>query len=103
MAAANEHGRLLRAGEMALRFSLGARRGRLVRLVMAESVMLGLMAAALGMLFATWATPFVVDRIQPSGKPIRLALQPDFAVVFFGIALTLIVTLMFGLLAMLRS
>jgi hypothetical protein len=42
VAAANEHGRLLRAGEMALRFSLGARRGRLVRLVMAESVMLGL-------------------------------------------------------------
>ncbi len=91
-----------RAGEMALRFSLGARRSRLVRLMMAESVMLGLMAAALGMLFATWATPFVVDRIQPSCKSIRLALQPDFAVVFFGIALTLIVTLMFGLFPALR-
>jgi predicted permease len=91
-----------RAGEMALRFSLGARRGRLVRLVMAESLMLGLMAAALGMLFATWATPFVVDRIQPPGEPIRLALQPDFAVVFFGIVLTLIATLMFGLFPALR-
>jgi putative ABC transport system permease protein len=91
-----------RAGEMALRFSLGAKRGRLVRLVMAESAMLGLMAAVLGVLFATWATPFVVDRIQPSGEPIRLALQPDFAVVFFGIVLTLIVTLMFGLFPALR-
>lgn len=91
-----------RAGEMALRFSLGARRGRLVRLVMAESVMLGLMAAALGMLFATWATPFVVDRIQSSSEPIRLALNPDFAVVFFGIVVTLIVTLTFGLFPALR-
>jgi putative ABC transport system permease protein len=92
-----------RAPEMALRFSLGARRGRLVRLVMAENAMLGLMAAALGMLFATWATPFVVDRIQPPGQPIRLALQPDFAVVFFGIVLTLMVTLMFGLSPALRA
>ena len=91
-----------RAGEMALRFSLGARRGRLVRLVMAESAMLGLMAAALGMLFAAWATPFVVDRIQPHGEPIRLPLQPDFVVVLFAIVLTLIVTLMFGLLPALR-
>jgi putative ABC transport system permease protein len=91
-----------RAGEMALRFSLGARRGRLVRLVMAESTMLGLMAAALGMLFAAWATPFVVDRIQPPGEPIRLALQPDFAVVFFGIVLTLVVTPVFGLFPALR-
>jgi predicted permease len=91
-----------RAGEIALRFALGARRGRLLRLVMAEGAMLGLMAAALGMLFATWATPFVVDRIQPPGEPIRLALQPDFAVVFFGIVLTLIVTLIFGLFPALR-
>jgi putative ABC transport system permease protein len=60
------------------------------------------MAAALGMLFATWATPFVVDRIQPPGEPIRIALQPDIAVVFFGIVLTLIVTLTFGLFPALR-
>jgi predicted permease len=91
-----------RAGEMALRFSLGAKRGRLVRLVMAESTMLGLMAAALGMLFATWATPFVVDRIQSPDEPIHLSLQPGFAVVFFGIVLTLIVTLTFGLFPALR-
>lgn len=91
-----------REKEMALRLSLGAKRGRLVRLVTAESAILGLMAAALGMLFAGWATPFVVDRIQSSGQPIHLALQPDFAVVIFGIVLTLIVTMLFGLFPALR-
>jgi predicted permease len=46
-----------RAREMALRMALGSGRARLVRMVMVESAMLALMAAALGMAFAEWATP----------------------------------------------
>jgi putative ABC transport system permease protein len=92
-----------RAREMAVRFSLGARRGRLVRLVMAEGAMVGLAAGVLGVLFAMWATPFVVSRIQRPDQPIRLALEPDGALATFVILLTLGVTLMFGLLPALRS
>jgi len=55
-----------RAREMAVRVSLGAGRGRLVRLVMVESAMVGLAAATLGTLFSCWATPFVVIRIHPA-------------------------------------
>ncbi len=92
-----------RGREMAVRFSLGARRGRLVRLVMAESAMVGLAAGVLGVLFAMWATPFVVSRIQRPDQPIRLALEPDGALALFVILLTVGVTLTFGLLPALRS
>lgn len=45
-----------RTREMALRMSLGSGRARLVRLVMVESAMLGMQAAALGLGFSWWAT-----------------------------------------------
>jgi putative ABC transport system permease protein len=92
-----------RAGEMALRFSLGAERGRLVRLVLVESAMLATMASGLGVLFSAWATPFVVDRIQSSSQSIRLALEPDWLVALVGISLTVVVTVMFGLFPALRA
>lgn len=86
-----------RAREMAVRVSLGAGRGRLVRLVMVESAMVGVAAAALGMLFAWWATPFVVSRIHPANTPLPLAIGPDWMVMAFGTALTVGVTVLSGL------
>lgn len=92
-----------RAREMALRVSLGAGRARLVRLIMIESMMLGSMAATLGMIFAWWAAPFVVARMSPPSNPVRLSLQPNVNVAVFGLLLTLAVTLLFGLMPALRA
>lgn len=92
-----------RAREMALRVSLGAGRWRLVRMVMVESAMLGLMAAGLALLFAWRAAPFVVSRINPPDNPARLVLPVDWAVIGFGFALAMGVTLLFGLLPALRA
>jgi predicted permease len=92
-----------RAREMALRMALGSGRARLVRMVMVESAMLALMAAALGMAFAEWATPYVVNRINPPDDPARLALSADWRVVGFATALALGVTLLFGMLPALRA
>ncbi len=92
-----------RAREMAVRVSLGAGRGRLVRLVMVESAMVGVAAAALGMLFAWWATPFVVSRIHPANTPMPLAIGPDWMVMAFGMALTVGVTVLSGLFPALRA
>jgi putative ABC transport system permease protein len=92
-----------RTREMALRMSLGSGRARLVRMVMVESAMLALMAAALGMAFAWWATPYVVNRINPPDDPARLALSADWMVVGFGTALALGVTVLFGMLPALRA
>jgi predicted permease len=92
-----------REREMALRVSIGAGRGRLVQMVLVESALLAFLAAASGALFAWWSAPFVVSMINPSDNPARLILPADWRVLGFGVALTLVVVLLFGLLPALRA
>jgi predicted permease len=92
-----------RAREMALRVSIGAGRARLVQLVLVESAWLATASAALGAWLAWWSAPLVVSRINPPDHPVRLALPADWRVLAFGIALTLAVTLLFGLAPALRA
>lgn len=86
-----------RAREMALRVSIGAGRSRLVQLVLVENAMLAFFSAALGAVFAWWAAPFVVSRINPPDNPAHLILPADWRVLVFGSLLALSVTLLFGL------
>jgi predicted permease len=92
-----------RAREMALRVSIGAGRWRLVQLVLVESAILASLAAAIGALFAWWSAPFVVGRINPPDDPARLILTADWRVLGFGLALTVGVILLFGMMPALRS
>jgi predicted permease len=92
-----------RAREMALRVSIGAGRSRLVQLVLVESAMLAFFSAALGAIFAWWAAPFVVSRINPPDNPAHLILPAGWRVLAFGSLLTLAVTLLFGLAPALRA
>ena len=92
-----------RAREMALRVSIGAGRSRLVQLVLVENAMLAIFSAALGAIFAWWAAPFVVSRINPPDNPAHLVLPADWRVLVFGSLLTLAVTLLFGLAPALRA
>jgi predicted permease len=92
-----------RAREMALRVSIGAGRWRLVQLVLVESAWLGILAAAMGGWFAWWSAPFVVSMINPVDNPARLSLPADWRVLGFGLALTVVVTLLFGLAPALRA
>ena len=54
-----------RQRELALRLALGASRGRLLRLLMCEALILALAGAALGLPFAVWATRLIVDLYGP--------------------------------------
>ncbi|MGA2599053.1 MAG: ABC transporter permease [Bryobacteraceae bacterium] len=92
-----------RAREMALRASIGAGRWRLVQLVLVESALLALIAAAIGVLFAWWAAPFIVGRINPADNPARLALPAGWRVLGFALFLTAAVTFLFGLIPALRA
>jgi predicted permease len=92
-----------RAREMALRVSIGAGRRRLIQLVLVESGMLAFLAATVGGLFAWWSGPFVVSRINPPDNPARLPLTVDWRVIAFALALTLGVTVLFGLAPALRA
>jgi predicted permease len=86
-----------RGREMALRVSIGAGRRRLVQLVLVESALVAFFAASLGGLLAWQAAPFIVSRINPPDNPARLLLPADGRVFGFTLALTLAVTLLFGL------
>jgi putative ABC transport system permease protein len=92
-----------RAREMALRVSIGAGRWRLVRMVLVQSTLLAFLAAASGALFAWWSAPFVVSMINPPDNPARLVLPADWRMLGFGVGLTLVVVLLFGLLPALRA
>ena len=92
-----------RTREMALRISIGAGRWRLIQLVLVENAMLAFFSAALGAIFAWWAAPFVVSRINPADNPAHLFLPADWRVLVFGLLLTLVVTLLFGLAPALRA
>jgi predicted permease len=92
-----------RAREMALRVSIGAGRWRLVQLVLVESAWLALFAAVLGGLFAWWSAPVIVRMINPPDNPARLVLPADWRVLGFGLALTIVVTMVFGMAPALRA
>ena len=92
-----------RARELALRVSIGAGRHRLAQLILVESAMLAMGAAALGAVFAWWAAPFVVSRINPPDDPARLLLPADWRVFCFGLALIFCVILLFGVIPALRA
>ncbi|WP_321477667.1 ABC transporter permease [uncultured Paludibaculum sp.] len=92
-----------RAREMALRVSIGAGRARLVQLVLVESGLIALAAAAAGAGFSAWAAPFVVSRINQPDNPARLAMPIDWRVLAFAFGLTLLVTCLFGLAPALRA
>ncbi len=92
-----------RSREMALRVAIGAGRRRLIQLVLVESLILALLASAMGGLFAWWSAPFVVSRINPPDNPARLLLSADWRMFTFGLLLTLCVTVLFGLAPALRA
>jgi len=92
-----------RAREMALRVSIGAGQWRLMQLVLVESTLLAIAASALGLLFAWWSAPFVVSMLHVPEDPVRLILDFGWRDLAFIVALTLSVTLLFGLAPALRA
>ena len=85
-----------RRREIAVRLALGATRARLVRMLLAESLLLALAAGALGTLLALWLSD-IVGALGEVPSYITGALAPDLRVLAFTMTLALGTGLVFGL------
>jgi putative ABC transport system permease protein len=86
-----------RAREMALRLAIGAGRGRLVRQLITENLLIALAAGAAG-LGVGYAGMTLFRQIEiPTDLPIVLAFQMDRRALIFSLALAVASTLLFGL------
>ena len=92
-----------REREITVRLSLGASRGRLIRQLLAESVLLALAGAALGALLAQGLSRFLVASIHTQGSEFFLDLSLDWRILLFTGGIAILTALFFGLVPALRA
>jgi predicted permease len=85
-----------RRPEMAIRTSIGASRGRLIRQLVTESIVLALCAGLIGILLAGAALDTLVAAI-PLDLPLTSSVSLNPTVLVFALALSLVTALAFGL------
>jgi putative ABC transport system permease protein len=82
--------------EMTMRSALGAGRGRLIRLLVAEGLVISTLGAGLGLVFA-WLGLETLLAVNPDALPRQQEISLDAGVFLFSGAMTLVVTVFFGL------
>ncbi len=99
-----------RAHEVALRLALGASRGRLVRQLCAESLVLGVLGGAAGLLLSDWACTWLgtkavelVQKIANGAVGVSLDFSPDWRVLAWTAALSVMTGMAVGILPALRA
>ena len=97
---------LARAGgrqrEIAIRTALGAGWQRIVRQLLAESILLGLAGGAAGLLIAKWSL-YVVRTINPGNIPRLEEIGIDGGVLVFTFAISVLTGILFGLAPVVRA
>ena len=91
-----------RSREIALRAALGAGRWRIVRQLLAESLLLAAAGGAAGVMLATWGTS-ALAALGPKEIPRVEEIRMDAAVLLFAMGASILTGLLFGLLPALRA
>jgi predicted permease len=92
-----------RQKEIAVRLAMGASRLRLMRQLMAESLLLALAGGAAGLLVAAWTDDLLVRLMSAGNSPLELSTMPDLRVLIFALAVSCLTGIVFGLLPALQS
>ena len=86
----------VRSREIALRAALGADRGRIIRQLVVESLMLAAVGGGIGLAIAYLGTPFLV-RMAPVDLPRLDEIAVNRAVLGFSVLVSILASLVFGL------
>jgi predicted permease len=88
-----------RAHELAVRAAIGASRGRLMRQLLVESLLLAFSGAALGVAAGYWGLPAVLRLVPPNSVPVGnlMAVPVNVSVLLFSAGLALASALISGL------
>ena len=92
-----------RGQEMTIRIALGAARARIVQQLMAESVLLATLGAALGVVFAVAGCSLLRAMIDTSRAPLSMSLVPDTRVFAYTAAVCVLAVVLFGILPAWRT
>jgi predicted permease len=92
-----------RTREMAVRLAIGAGRGRLVRQLLTESVLLSCLGGALGLAFAIVLTRLMVMLMPGFNVPNEARMEVNGYVLFFCVAVSLATGIVFGLVPALQA
>ena len=85
-----------RRKEIAVRLTMGASRGRLIRQLLTESVLLSVIGGFLGLLIAVWLAD-VLESFRPPVRSLNFETQLDWRVLGFSLLLTFVTGIIFGL------
>ncbi len=97
---ARAHGR---RQEIELRIALGAGRGRLLRQLLTESILLSSLGGVLGLGIASMASPLLVHAMSRGRTPILLDLTLDWRTLAFAASVSLLTAVLFGALPAFRA
>lgn len=99
-----------RRQEIGIRLALGASRGRVVRHLIAESMLLSFIGGMLGLVLSIWASSFLWIAVKQmlagpltQGLVIQLNLSPDQRVFAYALVISVLAGILFGLAPALRS
>jgi len=94
----------MRQKEIAVRLSIGASRGQLVRQLLVESLVLAAAGGAVGLALAFGLTRALLSLVPTEGgRPILITAHPDPRILTFTIVVTVATGVIFGLLPALRA
>ena len=93
----------MRQKEIAVRLSIGASRGQLVRQLLVESLVLSSVGGLVGVLLAIVLTRGLLAFVPSDGRPLMIRATPDLRILVFTLGLTVLTGVVFGLLPALRA